>query len=843
MSLRTSDDLLAGYRPAAGAWDDMVDGGGRLREEWSVIGPALDGLGLHELRRRQGDTARLLAADGVTYNAYGDDGGLEDRWLLDPLPSVIGPRDWAALEAGVAQRAQLLDLVLGDLYGERDLVRRGLVAPEVVFGHPGFLRPWDGVRQGGPSQLFLHAANVARDAGGAWVVLSDQTQAPSGMGYALENRVVVSRVLAGVFRDAGVQRLAPFFRSLRAGLQAAAPAAVEDPTIVVLSPGPRAETAFEHGLLARHLGYPLVEGSDLTMRDGRVWMRSLGRPVAVHVILRRVDAWYCDPLELKGDSHLGVPGLIEACRRGHVSIVNTLGSGVLENPALLRSLPRICEALLGEPLLLPSPAVWWCGDAGERSHVLANLGRLVVRPISFDAGQPSTFGPGLPAGELDDLRRRIEAAPWAWTAQEPVALPSVPTLGTDGVAAGRVVFRTFAVAGPGGWEVMPGGLTRLRNGRAPGSKDTWVLATDGEAQQSFWLQDGPAVAAAEAGAAMSSRVAENLFWLGRYAERAEEVTRLVRVVTDRAIELEETSNPAGHQCLRALLQAVTEVTATHPGFVGDGAERRIASPDAELLRIVVDAGAEGTIAHAVSGLLEAARAVRDQLSGDTWLVVGALGRELADLGLLAGPHPDPAAATQATLGRVMQGLLALTGLVADSMVRDVGWRFLDAGRRIERSVQLLDLLRSTVAVDRGTATDSLLFESVLTSTESIITYRRRYRSHAQLQTLLDLLLLDAGNPRSLVFQLDQLAASLAVLPGGSRSGPAAGKLSEPERLVLEATTALRLADTEALATARDGDHRPDLDAFLARLLDLLGRTADAIDASSFVHLAPQRILG
>lgn len=839
MSLHTSAALVAGYRPDPNTWDYTLEASGWPRAEWSSLGPAIDDLGLTELHRRQADTARLLAADGVTYNAPRSDGRTDEEWRLDPLPVVLGASDWMELEAAVAQRAALLDLVLTDLYGKRDLIRRGLLAPEIVFGHPGFLRACDGLRVAGPSQLLLHAADVCRNRDGGWLVLSDSTQAPSGMGYALENRVVVSRVMAGPFRDAGVQRLAPFFRSLRAGLQAAAPSTVEDPTIVVLSPGPWAETAFEHGLLARHLGYPLVEGADLTMRDGRVWMRSLGRPVRVDVVLRRVDAWYCDPLELKGDSRLGLPGLIEASRRGAVSVVNTLGSGVLENPALLRSLPEISEVVLGESLALRTPETWWCGAAVDRSHVLAHLGTLVVRHVSGS----TTSGGTLTAHDLDDLRRRIEAEPSAWTAQEPVDLPSAASLGPAGLEAWPVVLRTFSVAGPSGWEVMPGALGQIEGAVDRWSKDTWVLAAHAEEEQTWWLQDGPAVAAAEPGGAMSARVAENLFWLGRYAERAEEVTRLVRVVTDRTIELEEASNPDGHQCLRILLQAVTAVTGTHPGFLGPDHEARLATPDAELLRIVVDTGVEGTIAHAVNGLLEAARAVRDQLSGDTWLVVGALGRELADLSLLAGPHPDPTGAMQATLGRVMQGLLALTGLVADSMVRDVGWRFLDTGRRLERSLQLLDLLRATVTADRGTATDSLLFESVLTSTESIITYRRRYRSQAQLQTLLDLLLLDVGNPRSLMFQLDQLATSLALLPSGSRGQPAGGRLSEPERLALEATTKLRLTETAVLASQPDGSGPVGLTAFLDEVHELIERTSDEVAASSFVHLAPQRMLG
>lgn len=833
MTTTAPEDLVAAYRAPQPGYDEMKDAGGGVREHWVQVGGVLDGLGLPELHRRAAEATRLLEDDGVTYTVYGAPPGTTPRWRLDPVPVLVTSAEWARIESAVVQRAELLNLILSDLYGPRELLRRGLLPPELVYGHGGFLRPCDGIRIPGANQLFTLATDVGRDSEGQTWILADRTQAPSGAGYALENRTVASRVFPSMYRDAQVHRLAPFFRALRAGLEAVAPPGTREPRIVVLSPGPWSETAFEHAFLAARLGYSLVEGADLTMTAGRVWIRSLGRPEPVDVILRRVDSWFCDPLELRGDSHLGVPGLVEACRRGTVSVVNTIGSSVLENPGLLPFLPRLATALLGTDLDLPSVPTWWCGAEAGLSHVLAHLDRLVVKPTTRAVGGSAIFGWMATHADLEDLRRRIQARPWAWVGQEQLVLSSVPTLTEGGLEARRSVLRTFAVSRDESYLVMPGGLTRvappdgtvISNQAGALSKDTWVLASEPEMMTGLWLDTGPATAAPDAGAAMPARAAENLFWLGRYAERAEGVVRLLRVTHERRNDF-QGGNPAGNQCVAALLTACTHVTTTYPGFVGSDAEALLASPGPELASLAVDDTRPGTLAYAVRRLLDATTSVRDQLSLDTWLVVSGLHRELLDVPTLG----------RATLGRVLASLLALSGLAAESMVRDAGWHFMDAGRRIERAVQLSALLRSTVTSRRDPATDSLLLESVLTAAESIITYRRRYRSHAQLETLLDLLLLDPDNPRSLVHQLDLLINDLRELP----VKPGSPRVTPAEKHALETATAIRLADTARLSAADGDGRRPELDAFLARITAGLHATADALAADHFLAIVPQQ---
>jgi uncharacterized circularly permuted ATP-grasp superfamily protein/uncharacterized alpha-E superfamily protein len=851
--------VLERYDPGGGI-DEMVDPGGVVRPAWRRLGDTLGGMDLGDVRRCRAEAARMLADDGVTYHMPGT--GERRRWQLDPLPLVIDGEEWGVLESAVQQRAELLNLVLADLYGPQELLRSGVLPPRLVLGHPGFLRGLHGVRLQGAHQLFTYAVDLVRDGRGGAVVLSDRTQAPSGAAYALQNRIVSSRVFGQLHRTSQVQRLAPYFRALRRGLQAVAPDGVTLPRTVLLTPGSRNETAFEHAFLAARLGLSLVEGSDLVVQDGRVWLRTLGHLEPVEVILRRLDQEWCDPLELRPDSLIGVAGLVQVIRTGAVSVVNTLGSGVLENPALQAFLPRIAQHLLGQPLRLDGVTTHWLADEEVRRAALADVAAWVWKPVARSAGRDAA----VLGSELDERRaRRLAAAvaadPAGWVVQEPLHPASAPTLTAEGVRARRTILRVFAVADGEGYAVLPGGLTRvaaddrllITNHTGALSKDTWVLAGQPEAMTGFWLDPADEDESVAAAAGMPSRAAENLFWLGRYAERAEGVTRLLREVDDRRTEFADAPAAAGARaqrvtaglaCVRALLQALTHVTATYPGFVGPGGEARVADPEPELDRVAGDDEQPGTLAHAIRHLLDCVDAVRDQLSADTWLVVVDLQRRVA-LADQAGGVPARrrddllgGVAAQGDWARILHGLLAIQGLGAENMVRDVGWRFMDAGRRLERAMQVVALLRATTTHVRDTPADSMVLESVLRVAESIITYRRRYRSHAQVASLLDLLLLDPDNPRSLTYQLDLLADDLRQLPGH----PGAGRVAPTERAVLEASTALRVADTRALAAATSGGVRADLDEFLAHLYALLLRAADEVGTAHFTHQLPQRPL-
>jgi uncharacterized circularly permuted ATP-grasp superfamily protein/uncharacterized alpha-E superfamily protein len=833
--------------------DEILGPAGAIRSGWQDLAATVDLLGTQGLQARGAQIGRLLEDDGVTYGAPADADQPAGLWQLDPLPLILGSREWAELSPGLIQRAELLDRLQADLYGPRDLLRRGLIPPELILGHDGFLRPCDGIRLPGPNQLLMASTDLVRSPDG-WCALGDRTQAPSGAGYAMQNRRLVSRVMPGLYRDTLLERLRSFFHALRAALQEVAPSTAEVPRVVILTPGAASETSFDQAFLSTLLGFPLVEGEDLTVRDGRVWLRSLGRLEPVDVVLRRVDGWFCDPLQLRADSRLGVPGLLQAARLGNVSIVNPPGAGVLENPGLVPYLPALCQALLDEPLRLRTVTTWWCGDRASLSHVLSNLAGLVIRPIARGVGRASRFGDQLTRAELAELKDRIEAEPHAWCAQEALEMSTSPVVTAAGLEPRRTVLRSFAVAAAGSFQLMPGGLARVAaqaGSRDVSSqagalaKDVWVI---GRAAPATGPETGSVLSGIEVtrgtssddvdpvpvATGLSSRVAEDMFWLGRYAERAEDAVRLLRVAADLVGDHSLRPGSVGASSLAVMLRAVTAVTTTYPGFSGAGGSELISAPQPELVRLTVDPTAPGTLAHAVRHTLLAAHAVRELLSNDTWLVIGSLDRELLELGWSS----DPELGLQRTLSRVLEGLLAFSGLAVESMVRDAGWYVMDAGRRIERSLQVLALLRATLTERRPAAVDDLVMESVLIAAESVITHRRRNPGRPRPTELLALLLFDRDNPRAVLHQLDQLGEDLQRLP------ETADQATDPLSRLRGVQAWLREVDLADLVRidpgTGPGDSRPGLIHVLDRLTLELTGLAELIEATHFARVIPPK---
>ncbi len=820
------------YARSPSGYDEMCTGDGTVRKHWQYLISALDAMGPEVLQQRQRDTVRMLRSDGATYNVYGAQDGLNRAWQLDPVPLLISSSEWAGIESGLMQRAELLNLILQDLYGPCSLIRKGLIPPDLVYGDPGFQRSCVVAPPARPPGLSLFAADLVRGNDGRFRVLKDRTQAPSGMGYALENRTVMSRLIPSLFRDSHPHRLAPFFRRLRESLANLAPEpAREDPRVVIMTPGPHNETYFEHLYLANYLDYTLIEGANLTVRDGRVWLKSVSGLAPVDVILRRVDDHYCDPLELRPDSLLGVPGLVEVMRRGRVAIANSIGAGILESPGLMAFLPRLARHLLGQELRLPSVATWWCGQPRERDYVLANLATLVLRPVKR-GGQP-VFGDQLDATGLAEWRERIKAQPHQYIGQERLIPSSAPTLNAGRLEPRHSVLRTFLAAGQDSFTVMPGGLTRVgetpesrlvSNQAGAVSKDTWVLASEPE-QIVTLLPQGKGIFP-QSQETLPGLAAENLFWLARYAERAEDMIRLIRNIHTRRNETLQLTDPVYQTTLDMLLRGLTHMSMTYPGFTGVGAEQRLAEPQAELIDLICNRRRTGTLAANLSDCLNAAYAVRNLVSSDARRVFNDIGDELD--GLAQGGHTD-LQFLQDTQDRIITALMAIAGAASESMSRDLGWHFFNLGRRIERALLLIALLRAVLTSRVAPEIEVLLLESVLAVTESFTLYRRRFRNRPQLEATLDLLLLDETNSRSLVYQLHAARQHLAVLPGQDRR-----PYKREMRLVLEATTQLELANAEELAQA-DGGIRPRLENLLAGLGQHLGDTSNALTSTYFTH--------
>ena len=582
--------MLAAYTPVAGRSDEYLGPDGAIRTRWKRVAAEFEALGREGLDDRRSELARLLRNEGATYNVTEGGRWRRQSWLLDPCPLVLEEDEWNTLDEAVAQRVLLLDEVLNDVYGRQRLVGSGLIPAEIVLGHRAFLRPCVGL--GGPEhqRLFLAALDVVRDADGCFRSVGDRTQAPSGLGYALVNRTILSRVLPTLHRESGVERLAAFFRGIRAGVASAATEGVDDPRVVILTPGPLSETYFEHAYLASYLGYALVEGRDLVVKNNRVWVRSLSGFDPVDVVIRRVDDQWCDPVELHADSLLGVPGLLEAIRRGRVTVINPIGTGILEDPALAGLLASLAPTVLGEDLMLRGPATWWCGRPKELSHVLAGLGDLIVTRVRSTGSRRPIVGSTLSTAEIDDLRARIRARPGEWLGQEIIEPSTVPTLTATGSLEPRpAVLRTFSVRaqqnddpnfgsrGRYGFAVLPGGLTRVGDspdslivssrGGGP-SKDTWITSAAPALQQSTWLRSprtairtpsGPA-----ADAPLPGRVAAQLFVLGRAGEHAELVIRLIRTVLSRLDQPLGVGADGGAESLQVLLAAVGSVSGFDP---------------------------------------------------------------------------------------------------------------------------------------------------------------------------------------------------------------------------------------------------------------------------------------
>jgi uncharacterized circularly permuted ATP-grasp superfamily protein/uncharacterized alpha-E superfamily protein len=811
---------------------------------WQRFMASLDTLGDSELEQRRREAQRLLRKNGVTYNVYGDAQKLAQPWRLDPIPLLVSSEEWGAIDAGLQQRATVLDLVLQDIYGNQMLLKKGLLPSELVYGHSGFLRPCVGALSRQHRHLTLYAANLVRGANGRMWVLDDRTQAPSGSGYALENRRVMRRVLPDIFRESQVQRLAVFFKALRKELANLAPHNKETPRIVILTPGSLNETYFEHAYLAAYHGFTLVQGDDLTVRDGAVWLKSLEGLQAVDVILRRVDDSFCDPLELNSHSRLGVAGLLEAVRRGNVAIANPLGSSVLENPGLLAFLPRLCRYFLDEELQLPSLATWWCGQARERDFVLHNIDRLVIKPINRSQGDYAIFGGALSATEKDSLRAQIIAKPHAYIGQEQAIFSTLPTLIDQHITPRNAVLRSFAVANGDGYTVMPGGLTRVAtqksafsvSNQAGGiSKDTWVLAAEPDKPDSVWVAPIRPMALFAAPEPLTSRAADNLFWVGRHLERTEAATRLLRIILVKLQETPDYKLPVDAECLTILLQALTQVTGTYPGFIKADSQV-LKAPQADLLALAKDRGRTGTLSANIDALVQSANSIRDLWSQDTWRSIDNIRRRWHTRVINADCTVEH---LQTQLDDLLTGVVVFTGLTSETMTREAAWLMLDSGRRLERALALVALLRATLVHKQADAVQTQVLECVLQVTDSLSLYQRRYRAAMHLSMVLELLVFDVTHPRSLAYQLHQLTEHFRLLPKDDGNH----QLSSCERLILQAYTGVRLSQSPELAHIETEAYvYAGLEQLLSDTGDLLWQLADTIAQSYFSHAQSSHLL-
>jgi uncharacterized circularly permuted ATP-grasp superfamily protein/uncharacterized alpha-E superfamily protein len=747
-----ANGCLASYSAEPGRYDELLDAGGELRPHWRSLVDNIAGADARASARRSLDlTRRLIVENGVTYNVYADPQGADRPWALDPIPLVLTSAEWRPIERGLAQRARLLEALLADLYGPQRLLAEGVVPPDLVFGHPNFLWPCVGMSPKRGNWLQIYAADLARAPDGHWWVMADRTQTPSGAGYALENREILEQVLPDSLAELDTRRISGFFGELRNRLLEGVEAN-ETPLAVILTPGPFNETYFEHAYLARQLGLPLVEGTDLTVRNDTVYLKTVAGLRRVHAILRRLDDDYCDPVELRSDSALGVAGLLGAVRAGRVDVANALGTGVLESAAWLGFLPKIAGRLLGETLELPTLATWWCGEGPALDYVLDHLDQLVIKPAWPNQRFEPVFGHTLSGEARRQLIERLQTRPHAYVAQEHMALSQAPVwrpYGALGFAAKAISIRMYAVGSAEGHKVMPGGLARIAANdaaadvvstqRGGGSKDIWVLSEPADKV----VAEAPRQASRMAIRydEIPSRLVENLYWFGRYSVRCEDKTALLRATLGARIEESVWKSAVGICRQIGLIAPDVEPT----GSLRD------------------DRNPQGVIAD-VRRLAWCASQVRSRLSSGYWRAVSDMQRRLQE-GLAARDEP------RVILDRLSLSLAALAGFSLDDMTQDAGWRLLRIGRRLERLQFGADLLAHYVTTELATRQRNV--EWLLDAYDSMRVYRSRYAVAPQLGPALDLLLRDTEHPGALAFlsqalmrDLVALAVSLGASPGG-----------------------------------------------------------------------------
>ncbi len=832
--------MTALTQPAAkGHFNELKE----LNEPWRVFFEQLGPNGLSDLDRRTQSLARQVRDNGITYNVYANQGGPQRPWALDLFPLIITPQSWQHIEQGVLQRARLLERVMADVYGEQQLIREAMIPPALVQGHPGYLRAMHGVKPVGGTHLHIAAFDLARGPDGQWAVVSQRTQAPSGLGYLLENRLLISRQFPQAFETMKIQRLAATYRVWIESLKAHSPAGAKA-HVALLTPGPYNETYFEHAYLARYLGLSLVEGSDLTVRDERLYLRTLRGLEPVHVLLKRLDDEFLDPLELRADSTLGIPGLLQAVRAGHVVVANTPGSAFLESPALLGFLPALSEKLLNETLLLPALDTWWCGERAALASVLPQLEHMVIKPTypssvthgHFDAA----LGRTLTQAQRDEWVGRITRQPDRYSLQAYSPLSQMPTWknAAQGIELRSVMLRVFALRdSPSSWRVLPGGLARIAAPdaqiasmqRGGSSADVWVQTESTVDRSTLLTKHNVNAPFTHRQRIVTSRAAENLYWLGRYTERSENMVRLVRLCIE-ALNGEDLASRSLWTWLQQLTQRQGLVPAGVPSaqtIPNMGSRRRVF--ERTLIACLDKDDHSTSVGFNLRSLHQAASSLRERLSPEHWnAIVHCVDQFSADCAQAESQHEFSAVQALQALDAASSALAAITGAQTDRMTRDDGWQLLSIGRHVERLGFLssaLDLAIEVGAFDAAEV-DEPNFAALLALFDSTITFQAQYQQSRELAPLIELLVLDNDNPRSLAWVARTLRGRLSKL--------ADTPMGQPDALA-QLLPDITQKELKALCTPNAHGHYKELRDSLTQCMQAAWHVSDAITARYFSH--------
>lgn len=830
----TYGQLLADYRPPAGSYDELIGPDGRPRAHWHALLKDFAVMGAQQ-RRSAGATAEnLLREHDVAYIAA--DSGNRRPWHLDVFPLIIAPADWQKLAAGLKQRAQLLNALVRDIYGAQQLLKSGTLPAPLVFANPYFVPHCHGYQAADDVFLQFLAFDVARAPDGTWWVLSQRTESPAGIGYTLENRIVTSRSIPDPFNANNLHRLAGFFRGFAEYFDRVG----DQHLCVVLTGGPDDEDYFEHALIGRYLGYPVVESADLTVRDNRVFLKTLEGLERVDVIFRRIASDASDPLELRSIPGLGIAGLLQAARSGNVVVANAIGSGVAASEALLSFMPGLSRRLLDQELKLPSIASWWCGQHKERDFVLNNTQRLTLHHafgqrslLTAGAHEFSETDADLTDPAVVDGLMRLR--PYDFVGIDHIRPSTVPCLTADGtLKPAPMVMRVYLAATGDGYQMLPGGLVKV-SGRDLGeishlSKDVWVLS-DQEIERETLIKPLRAATLKRSDRDLPSKTADDLFWLGRYFERADGGVRLYRNLFLRLAGEASLGNvPVALNILTALLVSQGRLSPSRARRALAAGSRAV---EHEIWNVLFDPDSPDSLAHVLRNVARTADHVRERLSPDAWRIIERL-TSVPKLRWRVHTVSDAVS----VLNDLIEAQSAVNGLIHENMTRGYGWRLLDMGRRIERARFIIRVMRElTVRADRD---HPGVLGLQLELADSLITYRSRYRAEPQIPAVLDLVLADESNPRSLAFQLQAMRSHMEVMPLEDMHG----HLSRAQKLLISAHTEVILADVDKLATTiSSGGNRTHLNRLLNRCEKSIETLTGLITRTYFSHSVGHRVTG
>ena len=816
------------------SFDEMFDTQCNVRPHWNEIKNGLDNAGIKQLEQKQTEIDWRLEDNGVTYNIYNDPEGNNRRWNLDPIPLVLTSTEWEEISKGLKQRAKLLNLIFKDLYTEQRLIKEGIVPAEIIFAHKSFIPEVFNFENKDYYSMRFYATDISRGPNGKFWVINDRTQSPSGLGYAIENRLTMNSISNDLYPNIEILKMAKFIEGFKDMLKSLSSSNHENPLIALLTPGPLNETYFEHSYISSFLDLTLVQGEDLLVKNNQLWLKNLNGLRKVDTLIRRVDSQYCDPLELKNNSQLGVAGLVNVIRKDNLSMINPIGIGILENIGLNPFMKNIAKFLLNEELILPQIATWWCGQKKELDFVLANIKNLIIKKIDRTDNIEVYFANDLNEEELNILIEKIQNNPHYYVGQEIIDFSTTPSFTKGKVEPRNTVIRAFSYLHEEKYHVMPGGLIRVSpskdslvvsNQKGGTSKDLWILGKDDDFSGNSIFKNRSFIDSRLEN--ISTKRAENLFWLGRYLTRSITTARMIRFNLKSMLNLNRYDDHTNSkQTNKILNNALTHLTMSYPGFLDD---KTATLPMKEIISLIRDKNRAGTLSFSITMLSDLNASVKNLLTMEAWRIYEKMQKEWNNYN-----KKDISTNKEHIneLDKLLIYLMAYKELIDESIFKEQGLILFDIGSKIEVSQLLISKLRSLLTLKLDKLIEYDVLDSMLNSYESYNSYRAYYKSSLALENVLDFLVFNTKYPKALIYIINQLLADLKELPKNINNS----HLSSFEEPIFKVFSMITLTNTQKLLESQEDEYvYTQLDEFLSTISDLLTKTSDELTKTYFSH--------